>query len=227
MASEPLPWGVASLDRLLGGGLETDCVTELYGEGGSGKTILCLQATWQAALRDRRVIYVDAEGVSPNRLAQIAGDRLPELLQHLLLSTPRTLDEHTRAVRAACVLAREGRRPVGLVVVDSVTYFYRLSLSGETEEAARHSLAREVADLVSVALHHQIPVLISNQVWRNPREGTLEPLGGTFLQHAAKTILRLDRGDGPFRRAVLVKHRSRSEGIAEFRITSTGVESLG
>ena len=40
MAAERLPTGVASVDRLLGGGLETDGVTELYGEGGSGKTIL-------------------------------------------------------------------------------------------------------------------------------------------------------------------------------------------
>ncbi len=221
------PWGVASLDRLLGGGLETDCLTELYGEGGSGKTILCLQATLQATRDDAWVIYVDAEGVSPNRIAQISGDRLTQVLEHLLLSTPRSLDEHTRAVRASAALARDGRRRVGLVVVDSVTYFYRLALSGDTEDAARQSLAVEIADLVSVALQQGIPVVVTNQVWRNPRDGGLEPLGGSFLQHAAKTILRLDRGDGAYRRAVLMKHRSRPEGAAEFRITTTGVESLG
>src|SRR5579875_3912987 len=142
MVPTVLPWGVASLDRLLGGGLETDCLTELYGEGGSGKTILCLQATLQATRDDGWVIYVDAEGVSPNRLAQV--------LEHLLLSAPRSLDEHTRAVRAAVALARDVRRRVALVVVDSVTYFYRLALSGESEDAARQALAVEIADLVPV-----------------------------------------------------------------------------
>jgi len=70
-------------------------------------------------------------------------------------------------------------------------------------------------------------VLLTNQVWRNPRDGVLEPLGGSFLNHAAKTILRFDRRDGPRRAVVLVKHRSRPEGSAGFRITSTGLESLG
>ncbi|EQD71467.1 DNA repair and recombination protein RadB, partial [mine drainage metagenome] len=167
MVPTVLPLGVASLDRLLGGGLETDCVTELYGEGGSGKTILCLQATLRAMTDGAWVVYVDAEGVSPNRLAQVSGDRWPGVLEHLLLSTPRSLDEHTRAVRAATALARGDHRKVGLVVVDSVTYFYRLSLSGENEEAARQSLAQEVADLVSLALRKGIPVLVTNQVWRN------------------------------------------------------------
>ncbi len=59
------------------------------------------------------------------------------------------------------------------------------------------------------------------------REGTLEPLGGSFLNHAAKTILRFDRLPGDRRRVVLVKHRSLPEGAAEFRITSTGLEGPG
>ena len=41
--------GIASVDRLLGGGLETDCVTEIYGEGGSGKTLFCLEVAVRVA----------------------------------------------------------------------------------------------------------------------------------------------------------------------------------
>ena len=67
--------------------------------------------------------------------------------------------------------------------------------------------------------------MITNQVWRNLSAGTLEPLGGSFLNHAAKTILRFDRLAGARRRVVLVKHRSLPERSADFRITSTGLES--
>jgi DNA repair protein RadB len=73
-------------------------------------------------------------------------------------------------------------------------------------------------------LRTEIPVLFTNQVWRNVRDGTLEPLGGSFVNHVAKTVLRFERLTGARRRVVLVKHRSRPEGAAEFRITSTGLE---
>jgi DNA repair protein RadB len=219
--------GIASVDRLLGGGLETDSVTELYGEGGSGKTLFCLQVAHRVSLDDRWVFYVDTEGVSVDRLRAIAGDDLDRLLKRWLLSTPKDLGEQAKAVGTACALARDGQRPVGLIVVDSGTFFYRLSLSGPDEDDARQALSLSVADLVSTALKAHVPVLFTNQVWRNMRDGTLEPLGGSFLNHAAKTILRFDRLSGPLRRVVLVKHRSLPEGSADFRIGPRGLDSVG
>ncbi len=66
-------------------------------------------------------------------------------------------------------------------------------------------------------------MVFTNQVWRNQRDGQLEPLGGSFVNHVAKTILRIDRLPGARRRVVLMKHRSRPEGSAEFQITSDGL----
>jgi len=227
MESDRCPTGIASVDRLLGGGLETDSVTEVYGEGGSAKTLFCLQVAHRIALENRWVFYVDTEGVSVDRLRAIAGEGLDRELKRWLLSTPKDLAEQTKAVETACALARDGKRPVGLIVVDSGTFFYRLSLSGSDEDDARQSLSLSMADLVVTALRAHVPVLFTNQVWRSMREGTLEPLGGSFLNHAAKTILRFDRLSGPLRRVVLVKHRSLPEGSAEFRIGPTGLESVG
>jgi DNA repair protein RadB len=224
VSGDRLATGVASIDRLLGGGLETDSVTEIYGEGGSGKSLFCLEVAVRVAREGRWVVYVDTEGVSVDRLRSIAGNDLERLLKRFLLSTPKSLEEQGRAVATACALAREGKRPVGLLVVDSATFFYRLSLSGSDEDEARQALSLELADLVVTALTANIPVLITNQVWRSMQSGTLEPLGGSFLNHAAKTILRFDRLAGPRRRAVLLKHRSLPEGSAEFRITSSGLD---
>jgi RecA/RadA recombinase len=72
-----------------------------------------------------------------------------------------------------------------------------------------------------------VPIVITNQVWRSVRDGTLEPIGGSFLNHAAKTILWFERRAGPRRRVVLVKHRSLPEGSAEFRIGPSSLESVG
>ena len=219
--------GIASVDRLLGGGLETDCLTEIYGEGGSGKTLFCLQVAHRVALENQWVFYIDTEGVSVDRLRAVAGDDLDRVLKRWLLTTPKDLAEQGEAVATACALARDGQRPVGLIVVDSGTFYYRLSLSGTDEDDARQSLSLAVADLVATSLRAHLPVLFTNQVWRNMRDGALEPLGGSFLNHAAKTILRFDRLPGPLRRVVLMKHRSRPEGAAEFRIGATGLDSVG
>ncbi|MGI0130635.1 MAG: DNA repair and recombination protein RadB [Thermoplasmata archaeon] len=225
MTDDRLGTGIASVDRLLGGGLETDSVTEIYGEGGSGKTLFCLDVGTRVAREGRWVFYIDTEGVSVDRLRAIAGDGLEKILKRFLLSTPKNLEEQGRAVATACALAREGKRPVGLVVVDSGTFYYRLSLSGSDEDDARQALSLELADLVVTALQAHVPVLLTNQVWRSLRDGTLEPLGGSFLNHAAKTILRFDRLPGARRRAVLLKHRSLPEGTADFRIGNAGLDS--
>jgi DNA repair protein RadB len=224
VTADRLATGIASVDRLLGGGLETDSVTEIYGEGGSGKTLFCMEVATRVARENRWVFYIDTEGVSVDRLRAIAGPDLERILKKFLLSTPKDLAEQGRAVATAGALAREGKRPVGLIVVDSATFYYRLSLSGSDEDEARQALSLEIADLVATALQAQVPVVITNQVWRSIKEGTLEPLGGSFLNHAAKTILRFDRLSGARRRAVLMKHRSLPESSAEFRITGTGLE---
>lgn len=68
-----LTTGCRSLDRLLGGGLERDAITLVFGEGGSGKTNLALQCAREAARLGLRTAYVDTEGVSAIRMDQVFG----------------------------------------------------------------------------------------------------------------------------------------------------------
>ena len=223
MPSDRVSTGLPALDELLGGGLDPDAVTEVYGEGGTGKTIFCLQLAVRVARAGKWVIYIDTEGLSVDKLEAMAGGQLPQILQHLLISSPTNLQEQNRAVGSAVRLARDGSRPVGLIVVDSATMYYRLQLGGKEEETARRDLGLELAQLVSAALQVPVPALVTNQVWRRVGDGALEPVGGAFLNHAAKTILRFDRLQGEWRRAVLTKHRSRPEGAVEFRISAEGL----
>ncbi len=226
MPSDRFPTGIASVDRLLGGGLETDCVTEVFGEGGCGKTLFCLEVAARVAREGRFVFYVDTEGVSLERLRAIAPDDLDRVLAKLLISAPKDIEEQRRAVATVCALARDGTRAVGLLVVDSLTNYYRLALSGPGEEEAREALALQIADAVAATRARGFPALVTNQVYRSVKEGTLEPVGGSYLNHAAKTILRFDRLPGARRRVVLVKHRALPEGSAEFVIGPRGLESV-
>jgi DNA repair protein RadB len=223
MPPERLAIGVPALDALLGGGLEPDAVTEVYGEGGSGKSVLALHLAARVALAERWVLYVDTEGVSLERLESTSGARFPAVMRRLLLARPRSLAEQDEAVAKAAALARERTRPVGLLVVDSLAFYYRVAAASEEGEDGRASLLGELAELVTAAGEAEVPALFTNQVWRNLRDGSLEPLGGSFVNHAAKTILRLDRRDGDLRTMVLMKHRSRPAGSADFRITGQGI----
>ncbi len=221
---ELVPTGARAIDELLGGGLAPDGLTQLYGEGGTGKTVLCLSAAIGVALADRWVFYIDTEGVSTERLRAMSGGTPEKVLRRMLLSSPKSLAEQTDAVHTACALARDGRRKVGLIVVDSATMFYRLTLGTPDEEESRTLLVGQLADLLSTALTTGFPVLFTNQVYRNVGTGALEPIGGTFVNHLSKTILRLDRLEGGRRRAVLVKHRDLPERAVTFRITARGLE---
>ena len=71
--------GSRALDELLGGGIETQAITEFAGEYGTGKTQICLtlsvlaQQTPEEGGLGGRVLYIDTEGTFvPERVYQIA-----------------------------------------------------------------------------------------------------------------------------------------------------------
>jgi DNA repair protein RadB len=215
--------GCRALDDMLGGGIETDTITEVYGEGGSGKTNLCLQVARNVVLSGKKVIYIDTEGVSLERLSQICKDAFETVLREILFARCYSLEEQNQAVENAVKTCRSEK--IGLVVLDSCTVFYRINLGMDEEAGERQSLAGMINTLSKIARTSSIPVILTNQVYMDLKRGTFEPIGGAMLQHNAKIILRLEKLEEGKRRAVLIKHRSLPEGReALFTITQNGLE---
>ena len=73
--------GVAALDELLGGGLETRTITQIYGEPASGKSTLCMLAAVFCLREGHPVVYIDSEGFSIERFRQIAGEGESEIVR--------------------------------------------------------------------------------------------------------------------------------------------------
>ena len=71
-----LPSKCEGVDKLLAGGIEQGTVSLVYGEAGTGKTSLALQLSREAikVYPDHVVLFVDTEGLSLERMAQIFGD---------------------------------------------------------------------------------------------------------------------------------------------------------
>ena len=221
--SERLPSGSEDLDRLIGGGYEPRVITQLYGEAASGKSTLCLLATVQALRTGKTVVYIDTEGFSSERFRQIAGEEADTLVEGLFLFEPLDLAEQATMIANAEAILRN--RPAGLIVVDSATALYRQEDLEDSNEAMRR-LTRQMLHLLGLARRHDLPVLVTNQVYMDPGRNRVVGLGGTALEHISKVIVRLEKVDGR-RRGVLAKHRSRAEGAKfEFEITETGIRGL-
>jgi len=210
------------LDDLLEGGLEGGAITLIFGEAGTGKTNICLQVARNVAMSGKKVVFIDTEGVSLERLKQISGDVYEEVMKNVLFFEPHSFDEQEKFVDKAVKLA-ESSLEVGVIILDSATIHYRLTRNDE-ERGVRKSLSPQLAKLLAVARGKDIPVLLTSQVYTDIEKGTFEPLGGHVLLHNAKAIIRVDKVSTGVRRAVIIKHRHLEEGRrADFKLTNTGV----
>lgn len=213
-----LPTACPSLDELLDGGLEADAITLVFGEGGSGKTNLALQCARQAVRAGKRVAYVDTEGVSSVRLAQVFGDADRDAV---LFFTPYTIEEQERLVQNATRVPE-----LGLVVVDSINMHYRLAIDGgEVESEASRSLYKQLHHLTGFARQEQVPVLVTGQVYGG--EDTTQPFARRVMEHLVKALVRFEKRPDGTRKATILKHRSIEEGRqARFRIVAGGLEAV-
>ncbi len=193
-----------------------------FGEAGTGKTNICLQVARNVAVTGKKVIYIDTEGVSLERLQQMADDKYEDVMKNILFFEPHSFDEQEKFVDKAVKLA-ESSLEVGVIILDSATIHYRLTRNDE-ERGVRKSLSPQLAKLLGVSRSKDIPVVLTSQVYTDLDKGTFEPLGGHVLLHNAKAIVRLDKVGTGSRRAVIIKHRHLEEGRnANFKLTKSGV----
>jgi DNA repair protein RadB len=228
--TERIPTGCSAVDDLLGGGFERGAATQVYGPPAAGKTNIVLSAAVGVAARGESALFVDTEGLSVERMEQLAGARVTrsesaaetvdELASRLVISSAHTFAEQEEAVRDAESLADA----VELIVLDSATGFYRLERTEGDEGETLRAVGRQLAHLISLARQHDVAVAFTNQVFSDPEGDRSRALGGHTLDHWSGAILRVDRFRGGNRRATLEKHRARPAGdSARFRITGDGL----
>jgi DNA repair protein RadB len=186
-----------------------------------------MQLACATALAGGKVLLLDSEGASPERLAQLAGEDLDRVRAAMLVSPVHTPEEQARAMARAARIVRAAAE-VRLVLVDSATLLYRVQLADGDGLVPRRALLRQLHGLHAAARARGCAVLLTNQVFAEPGEDGVRGLGGHGLRHLAGTVLRLERLPTPgARSAVLVKHRSRPEGLrCAFAIGPHGLAAL-
>ena len=219
---ERLSLGCKSIDEMLGGGIESGSLTLLYGEAGSGKTTICMILARDVIRQGKKVIYIDSEGISADRLMQISGTDFETVMKNLLISDISSFDGQEVAVDKAIKMLN-GDIGVGLIIIDSITSLYRPT-GKEDDRSERKSLSGQSQKLSAAAREKKIPIVVTSQVYTDVGTGVFESLGGHALMHNSKSIIRFDKIGTGMRRAVLIKHRSIPEGLtADFHLTNDGI----
>ncbi len=215
-----IPSGSKCIDFLLGGGIETGTITQLYGPSGTGKTTLCLMFAKNTA-KNYKVAFLDTEGLSGERVKQIFQD--VSLFSNVYVQEVYTFRQQSSAIKEVEKLAKNEK--VKLVIVDCFTSLYRSELEDENRQIkVKRELTSQLTYLLGLARKLDLAVLITNQMFTDVKTGLDKPLGGTSIDHLSKTIISLER-IGAFRKATLIKHRYKKEGEScEFQITEKGIE---
>jgi DNA repair protein RadA len=228
--------GSKGLDELLGGGVETNGITEMYGRFASGKTQLGFQLAVNAQMPiskgglDGTVLFIDTEGTfRPERVetdAKGAGLDPKKILDNIFVSRVMSTEQQILTVERADKLVRE--KNVKLIIVDSLMALFRSEFIGRGALNERQQkLNAHIHKLQKLADAYSLAVYITNQVMDNP--GMLfgdptTPVGGNVVAHAATTRLYIRKSKEEKRIVRLVDSPNMPEGETVIKITPEGIK---
>jgi DNA repair protein RadA len=243
-----LSTGSKGFDDLLGGGMETQAIVELYGEFGSGKTQVAHQMAINVQLPremgglNGSAIIIDTENTfRPERIEQMVRGLPPapdgsawdpaEFLKNISVARAYNSNHQILLAESAMDLAekvKDSDRPVRLLIVDSVTAHFRAEYVGRGTLADRQQkLNKHLHDLMRFADLNNALILVTNQVMSKPDTffgDPTKPVGGHVLGHTATFRLYLRKSKGEKRIAKLVDSPNLPDGEAVFSVTTEGLK---
>ncbi len=228
--------GSPALDALIGGGVETQSITEAYGAFGSGKSQIGFSLAVNVQLPKEKgglngkCVFIDTESTfRPERITEIAEKRgldPKKVLKNILIAKAYNSDHQiVLAEKAKDIIKNEN---VKLIVVDSLMSHFRSDYSGRGELAPRQQkLNRHMNALQKMADTYNIAVYVTNQVMARPDVMFGDPtiaIGGHIVGHASTYRLYLRKSKANKRIARLIDSPNMPEGEAIFTLTDKGIE---
>ncbi len=227
------------VDELLGGGLETQTITEFYGEYGVGKSILCHQLAVNVQLPEEKgglngsALYIDTENTfRPEwivRMAKAMGLDPIETAKRIIYSEAFNSDHQILVLDKADKVIQENN--VKLIIVDSLTAHFRSEYLGREMLAERQQkLNSHLHRLVRLSRAFNACAVVTNQVMSRPDQFfamAVEAVGGHIVSHTTHTRIFLRRtSSGPVRICRLVSSPYLPEGERIFKITEEGIKDI-
>ncbi len=231
-----LSFASSNLDKLLGGGLETQAITEFVGEFGAGKSQICMKLSVMTQLPTKdgglegKVLFVDTEGTfAAQRVYQMAQAMQldPEkILDGIIYSRVYNSDHQILTVDHSFKICQEEK--IKLLVVDSILSHFRGEYIGRESLSERQQrLNGHLHKLLRIAQALNLAVVVTNQVQANPQAffgDPTRPAGGNILAHASTHRVMLRKASKGLRVAKIIDSPYLPESEAYFQITEKGVE---
>ena len=229
--------GTECLDLLLDGGLETQALTEVYGEFGSGKTQFChtmcvtVQKPKEEGGLDGTVLYIDTENTfRPERIVTIAkafGMDPEKALDKIIVARAYNSAHQQLILEEASQLIRENN--VKLLIVDSAVGLFRSEYLGRgTLSVRQQRLNKFVHLLVRIAETYNCAALATNQVMASPDVffgDPTRPIGGNVVAHTSTYRIYFKKS-GKKRIARMVDSPHHPEQEVIFALGEAGVIDL-
>ncbi len=227
--------GSTELDNLLGGGVETQAITECYGAFGSGKS----QFAHQLAVNAQRpkedggvggsVIFIYTENTfRPERIRDMAeaiGLDPTTVLKNIHVGRAYNSDHQMLLAEKAKDIMKE--KNVKLLIVDSITAHFRADYVGRGTLANRQQkINQHIHNLQKLADTYNVAIYITNQVMSRPDVMFGDPttaIGGHILHHAATYRIYLRKSKGELRIGKIVDSPNLPEGEAIFKVNKDGI----
>lgn len=223
-----------NLDNLLAGGIETQAVTEFYGEFGSGKTQICHTVCVSAQLPvDQKglggsALYIDTESTfRPERAAQIAKARdldVDNVLNNIHVAKIYNASHLELIVRAMGSIIQQNN--IKLVIVDSIISLHRAEFLGRGTLSERQQKLNAIMHrLKRISEIYNVAVIITNQVQASPDTFFGDPTkaaGGNIIGHASTYRVYL-RKAGQERKAIMIDSPMHPYGDTNFIVTEGGI----
>ena len=197
-----LPSGVSLIDRVLNGGLHTGLFTHVFGEAAAGKTTLALQFVKNANRLDFGTIYVNSETTSPvERLEQMTTQSFSDIEAGVKILVPKGFREQGALIDDLELYLRDNTK---LIIIDTLTRYYRLELEDKKTNYIKHrELNRQAGVLKGLARDHEVVVLVLNQVRANFEEGAdFEPVAKNILDYWSDYTIKLRVAQGTGERII-------------------------
>src|SRR5919109_1446153 len=234
--------GSSRLDSFLKGGIETQAMTEVAGEYGSGKSQLChtlcvtANQTKEKGGLGGNMMFIDTENTfRPERIHQIAENRgiaaPEEILKKIYVCKIFNSGHLELIIRNLGKSIQEYNAK--LVVVDSIISLHRAEFTGrETLADRQHRINIMLHKLIRLAEVYNIAVVITNQVQSQPDNffsggsgASLRVTGGNVMGHAS-TYRILLRKVGKDRIAIMLDSPCQCYDQTKFTISESGVQDI-
>ncbi|MCX8200138.1 MAG: DNA repair and recombination protein RadA [Candidatus Micrarchaeota archaeon] len=230
--------GSKELDKLLGGGIETQAITEFYGKFSSGKSQVGFQLAVNVQLPPEEgglgggCLFIDTESTfRPERIVQMAEAKNMDpqsVLKNIYVARAVNSDHQVLLADKAADIIKE--KNIKLIVVDSMMSQFRSDYTGRGALGERQQkLNKHLHQLQKLADMYNIAIYITNQVMDKPDilfGDPTAPIGGHVLAHNATYRVYLRKGKNEKRIARLVDSPNLPEGEAIFGVTENGVEDV-